>query len=723
MKVTNSNVISHDNNLYKGGGSISSRTRRLAKKSGIDNSSNINASNVSIGDSDYIYNYGATMSPVVITPNGYSESDKYRAAVNSINDWFYRHPEKMADKKMQKKYRQYWDQTTWDNYYNKVALNQPKTKSGNWDLKNDYIKVLPDDYKKKMFASNVAARGNEEWSWANNLAMNLALSPLMFAGAGSNTVSKIPQQFVSMADRVAAGKLGDVVRFVLEPFKPIAKALGANAATASKFSNAAYGVIGAGAAKHLADNWENMSLGQKAIDVPLTALGLIPTVSTGVNFLKRYKNAVDATANIAKNKAASTSPFISLGKGKNVLSLPQSKSNVLSLPQSTGIYPQIKPLMRGAEIEKQLSKAGTINRNQLELYIAKQGKYYQEVMNDVLNNEFNGVTRIDYNAFRDVVQRRLPEYSRVPQTKFRDYGMERLGFKFNDTVYDSILGEELWITYATKDDIKKLIKIKKDIDSGKITNREYMIAFRKIKKDIVERILPSRNTFTFETPGIAGDPKHYDGTPIGHSRTYTIKEEPDVLHVMESQSDWAQNFMPTFRMVGEDGKNIPVQSKLTQKHMADTYMERQIQENLKYAAEQGQNKMRYPTRETAAKIEGYEKRPLIDEIKKLRIEQDEFIEKYGYESKEIEKKIQDLINTVDYAPEHKTILKKYDAFPKQFQKLFGKNAEIRTVIDDKSNSWYEVDVPKSYLDKTAEIQFASGGYLKDKYYNTVLKTK
>jgi hypothetical protein len=42
-------------------------------------------------------------------------------------------------------------------------------------------------------------------------------------------------------------------------------------------------------------------------------------------------------------------------------------------------------------------------------------------------------------------------------------------------------------------------------------------------------------TYTFESPRIPhGDALHYDSTTLGHSRTYTTPDEPDVLHVMES---------------------------------------------------------------------------------------------------------------------------------------------------------------------------------------------
>jgi hypothetical protein len=51
----------------------------------------------------------------------------------------------------------------------------------------------------------------------------------------------------------------------------------------------------------------------------------------------------------------------------------------------------------------------------------------------------------------------------------------------------------------------------------------------------------------------------------------------------------------------------PPENIQQQKYLSDNYLRRQLQENMKYAAENGQTKMRYPTSETAAKIEGFQK--------------------------------------------------------------------------------------------------------------------
>ena len=78
---------------------------------------------------------------------------------------------------------------------------------------------------------------------------------------------------------------------------------------------------------------------------------------------------------------------------------------------------------------------------------------------------------------------------------------------------------------------------------------------------------------------------------------------------------------------------------------------------MKLAAENGQTKMRYPTPETAVKIEKFEN---IEDNSALQ-----------------------------------TILKKYSDFPKLFKKHFGKDPIV--ITDSKGNTWYEVDVPENYL--------------------------
>lgn len=398
---------------------------------------------------------------------------------------------------------------------------------------------------------------------------------------------------------------------------------------------------------------------------------------------------------------------------------------------------QIKSLFKGSPLEKQLSKNGTLSLKQLQAYVNRNdvSTIDKELLGRVLQNHANDRV-IDYNTLRQEVQGVIPQYTQHPESEYVTYGMDRLGFQINK-VSDGAGG--LVDTYS---------------------------GFKP-------------NTFTFESPGIQGNAKHYNQNTLGHSRTYTTTDEPDVLHVMESQSDWAQHpkefherqnrineivnnfknaklnqntlgysedrFNEFYTKALDDLFNSNIQSR-----MIDTYPIRQLQENLQYAAKSGQHKMRYPTPETAAKIEGYQKiknnntgvdfeiYDIEQEIQKLNQQQSQLLEEelnkidFGSSFEEaiemannkvvnnsIQQRINQLTNQIkelkqskyQYSPEHQTILKKYADFPKQFQKLFGKQTPVRTVTDAKSNTWYEVDVPQNYLNGTAEMLFKKGGKL------------
>ena len=114
--------------------------------------------------------------------------------------------------------------------------------------------------------------------------------------------------------------------------------------------------------------------------------------------------------------------------------------------------------------------------------------------------------------------------------------------------------------------------------------------------------------------------------------------------------------------------------------------------------------MRYPTSETAAKIEGYQSKtgwftPEGQELDPLTSAQ------FNPVTGNFEAPVGTVIKPV-YSPEHQTILKKYADFPKLFQKLY-KGQNVRIVTDAKGNTWYEIDVPKGYLSR--EWQFKRGG--------------
>lgn len=408
--------------------------------------------------------------------------------------------------------------------------------------------------------------------------------------------------------------------------------------------------------------------------------------------------------------------------------IPRGERNNIH-PFHIAYYPgyQLKGLMKGSPLERQISKKGTININQLNAYFNKASQLEREVVNKILNEKFTEQKTIDYNKFKQAIQNELIYYRTKPEMNYSTYGMDRLGFN------------------------------PRRLPDGAGGFLEFVPGVR-------------TNTFTFESPRIPiGNSTHYHDTTLGHSRTYTTPDEPNILHVMESQSDWAQR--PSIKIsipvaqsnyerilqsitrlqqqleqskanlekgLAPDGYRIQYEWErrdiedlirhdeeilafrkdratrydailhpekyVQENYLKQNYLQRQLQENLSYAAQNKQTKMRYPTPETAAKIEGYQSTTewvtpegqVLDPITSVQ---------FNPVTGNFEAPVGTIIKQV-YRPEHQTILKKYADFPKLFQKLY-KGQNVRTVTDAKGNTWYEVDVPKNYLNQ--EWQYKLGG--------------
>ena len=286
----------------------------------------------------------------------------------------------------------------------------------------------------------------------------------------------------------------------------------------------------------------------------------------------------------------------------------------------------LKSLMRGNPLEKQIGKNGTINVNNVRALVGKGSKVEQAVVDKVLaSEEFAGKKSIDYNKFRKAVQDELITYDRTPDTRWSEYGMGRIGQGMDGSpnARKAVLGAKTHMdrfgaidVYGTPEERSSVRNLAFDLREGKISESDYDEKFNSIYNTFSDRIVGNSTpeTFVFSSSRIpSGSAKHYDPNTLGHSRTYTTADEPDVLHVMESQSDWAQE-KPWRRRAtlesysGQNGTDwINEYSPEQADYLVNNYTSRQIQENLRYAAEKGQTKMRYPTKETAAKIEGYPK--------------------------------------------------------------------------------------------------------------------
>jgi len=588
---------------------------------------------------------------------------------------------------------------------------------------------------------------------------------------------------------------------------------------------------------HMGADTANGEYGKVGRDLGMAAaMGLgLGALGRGYGYLRNYVDeATNFGEDIFRAMLENTPGRVSTNF---TYALPAARATMEAVPAATKSYEiadlgggyMLKSLMRGNPLEKQLSKNGTVNVNNVRALANKGSKVEQVVIDKVLSSEeFAGQKSIDYNKFRKAVQDELITYDRTPDTRYDNYGGEALNWGGSDKdIKEWALSKGYYKPARERMPYQKEYEWPSEFIDTR-TGDEYTIG--QLEPLYKKEHGVTLDTYTFSSPRIPnGSARHYDPNTLGHSRTYTIADEPDVLHVMESQSDWAQRYdkknfggeynqkrinslerriknlrdsingemegLRTKKM--NDGsdmsawfedslrKQIDKDKQLLkelsneldmrknpklaaqQDYLADNFTSRQIQENLRYAAEKGQKKMRYPTRETAAKIEGYGKGEAYYDVNGNDVTKSGSVTELSKEWKnkydDIEKRIQDLTNkdeefgsiafrrhendktvwltqntysdvvdlegqkrnilenhsqlkpgitkkevyTIDGDPKSaETILQKYDAFPKQFKKLY-KNAEIRTVTDPKGNTWYEVDVPEDYLKQ--EWAFEEGG--------------
>jgi hypothetical protein len=297
-----------------------------------------------------------------------------------------------------------------------------------------------------------------------------------------------------------------------------------------------------------------------------------------------------------------------------------------------------------------------------------------------------------------------------------------------------------------------------------------------------------------------GSGDHFHSAPLGHARTLVTNEEPNILHILENQSDWVQHgglekskklldpnpkkikhleeqvaqneetlrrlkegrekylafladlkagvvneaertawiknndivheheiekfkqqiYDPTIRDLASYKANLknPEQKVFLGKKLS----ERQLQETVAKAAKEGQTVVRIPTPETAVKIQGFTKRTLPDKAKRMEIEA-EIVEikaemavakekldagtitqkKYDEGMRERARYLAEAESHLagGYDAAHQSIINKYKNGPKTVKKTFG--LKTKEVTDAQGNTWYEFDIPESYINQEAEI--------------------
>lgn len=412
-----------------------------------------------------------------------------------------------------------------------------------------------------------------------------------------------------------------------------------------------------------------------------------------------------------------------------------SQNRGLSLPGNMGHY-QLKSLMQGSPLEKQLSKDGTININSLNTHLKKASDIERVIVEKVLQTKFPNQKSVDYNQLKLEVQKELIQnYSRKPQSKWTTYGLDRLGYS-TDKVSDGAGG---------------IFEITPD---GKV------------------------QTFTFESDQIpTGHAKHYDPSSLGHVRLFTSNDAPQILYILENQSDWGQStnllasdapartpvqmefdfskrinaylagkddaLLSEFQTedavnqyfnklqvdrIKNDRRPARYQGTQQQIYLHDNYLYRQLHEILRLAAQQKQTAVRFPTRETAAKIEQYpQKSAKIDKLSEGYEGLQELVDKlYALQDQYVQAKVnwdiyrqgtgrnltieEDVTRRPDYAKfqkEMKGLAKQINAYPGSPYRIRAVDAkdigtsiffDLYEVVDPRKQEYAYENILKKYSD-------------------------
>ena len=180
----------------------------------------------------------------------------------------------------------------------------------------------------------------------------------------------------------------------------------------------------------------------------------------------------------------------------------QTTKQPCQLEELPGLH--LKSTMRGSPLEKQLSKSGEININSVKAYLSKSevGSQDKFILNKVLNEKFAGQNKINYNDLRKYVSDELIPLNKRFTEDYADYGINALGY-----LKKTNLGDPFY----------------KNIP---------------LPKENTSIVFSNKNKFGF------GSNAHFSDDTLGHSRILVSNEEPDVMHILESQSDYYQKGIP-----------------------------------------------------------------------------------------------------------------------------------------------------------------------------------
>lgn len=583
------------------------------------------------------------------------------------------------------------------------------------------------------------------------------------------TLKEIPSDYVEKANKKDA--VLEKIGWQDKAGKPailqgLAKTVGASAAmaTGAAYSTPVVGTLG-GLARNIvaggvgAEGFAMLD-GRPATPTEL-AVGTImetgmPMAMKGASKLygKMFNNKT--TTPIVENVVQEATPIVkkeSIYQHSVPFKIEQPNTNTL----------QLKSTMMGSPLEKQLSKDGMLSINSLQAHLNNPSTSIADrtMIRKVLDERFAGQSKINYNDLRKAVSDEMVPLEKNFDSNHSNYGLKNIGYQTSNTKPNINLDDE----------IRGYTEMANNPAYDEVTRTGYRLHIDELKK-IKEN--PKENTsivYSNKEKFGRGSTDHFEneGT-LGHSRILVSNEEPDVMHILEQQSDYYQkhdmkynleNMTRNVNRLNEllknkitllehmkatntdlqgnpitpiDIKNMEMVIKsqteanklnngnlanYTQKELlGKTHQDRLLQENVAYAAQNGQTMMRYPTPETAAKIQGYT--PTMESNKlynlpdgtkgyyKHMINNNVYFTKEGAEFGELvkfDKNVFETSNNNLYSSEHQTILKKYADNPKMIKKILGQ--DTRTVTDSKGNSWYEFDIPEAFRKGKAEIKALS----------------
>ena len=440
-------------------------------------------------------------------------------------------------------------------------------------------------------------------------------------------------------------------------------------------------------------------------------------------------------------------------------SLTQAPKPAWQMEELPGLH--LKSTMEGEAISKIVEpKTGLINTEQALAIIAKESGGADKVAIIRQGLGDNIPKKMDYNDFRKTVQDQLIPLERQFATHSSGYGIDRLGYgkyktvinergnpilqplkgknlepienqtlilgnkyKFGRGSYahgnpEETLGHAHFLRDTETPDVLTVTQIQSDAFQG--THRNMPKNAPDVSK--VEKSLQRMQEIQERNKSVLNKMKTESvdeaGLPV---QQYQIKQFEDIVQAQE-----AANLMKKGEL-----KNFSQKSLLDKSHQ-----ERYLQELVDYAGKRGDvNKMRVPTSETAAKVQGYASRKRWnvnlnegDEVilldgstgKVTDDTFDNFIEITKSDGNKVNINYSDTghgssktppvksINNVElkevsgFMPEHQTILKKYSEQPKLIKKLYG--VEPKIVTDSKGNTWYEFNIPDKFKKGKGEIK-------------------